>query len=103
MTEIHKHAYPFSELLKMHVEIEPLMLLWLDSPCKTIFPPAAWPGKTLLVTSMRCYAQTPTDERMQHSFCFSCYHMYSKFQRFWMCITMYNFVLVGCNLFGGKN
>jgi len=33
-----------------------------------IFPPAAWPGKTLLVMWMRYCGQTKKEEMMQHFF-----------------------------------
>ena len=55
--------------------------------------PTAWPGKTLLVTWMRCYCQTETGERM-HSVCFFSVAVYSKFFCF-VCRPLCDTLLVG--------
>ena len=80
--------------------------------------PAAWPGKTLLVTWMRCCGQTETEERMQHSFFFFVFvfftvlfyvTVYSKFFCF-VCRPLYVKLCVGLewdvhgvHCFCGKN
>ncbi|MEQ2287546.1 hypothetical protein AMECASPLE_013717 [Ameca splendens] len=72
-------------LLRVLCYTAPDMLFMAGFAMQRDISSAAWPGKTLLVTWMRCCGQIPTDERMQQSlFVFCCYHMYSTLQFLYM-------------------